>query len=97
MSQWQPRIVSITVIGGTGEAKVSQDGVIFSIGVIAPANAIYDLTGLDSDGFLLYFGNNVSGNINMAVRAQIDGNHTVRINDTTTDGVYKVKLWYENY
>lgn len=97
MSQWQPQIANIEVIGGIGELRIKQSGLVFALGVIAPSGAIYDITGFDNDGFLQYFGDNISGNVNMAIRAQFDGNHMVRISDTTTDGLYQVKFWYENY
>src|SRR3990167_7802915 len=91
-----PRLVEVTVVDGAGSVLMPYQGTIFSIGVIPPTSgAQYDISGFDSDGFLLYFGDDVVGKINMAVKAQIFGKHTVTISEASADGSYKVKMWYD--
>lgn len=97
MSERLPQSLAIVVSGGTGTGKIIQGGQTLAIGVIPPEGAVYDVSGTDGGGFLLYFGDNLSGRTNMAVTAQIAGEHFVQISDATVDGTYLVRLWYEGY
>ena len=97
MSDYLPQIANINVLSGSGSGLINQGGLVFAIGVIPPNGAQYDISGFDSDGFLLYFGDDVTGRINLAIRALIYGPHTIQISEASVDGVYKVKLWYENW
>lgn len=105
MSQWLPKFVRVFVVGGCGSITISgAGGRACAVGVIAPvdekggqAKAKYDITAVDADGFVLYFGDDVEGNVNMEVNAQIHDTHSVIITDASRDGVYKVKIWFGNY
>ena len=98
MSEFLPQSFDVSVTGGEGEITRTVGGLVMAVGVIPPdAAAKYDVTGYDAEGFLLYFGDDVVGNVNMAARAQIFGTHRVVISQASHNGIYKVKLWFENW
>lgn len=91
-----PRMVFVQVIDGVGEIDVPHGGEVTAFGVIPPTStAKYDIGGFDTDGFLLYFEQNVVGNLQAEARAHIWGQHNVVISNAV-DGRYKVKLWFKN-
>lgn len=98
MSEWLPKFLRVEVINGYGAISVSgAGGLASSVGVIPPDGAKYDISGIDGDGFVLYFGDDISGNVNMEVNAQIHDTHTIVISDASKDGTYKVKIWFGNW
>lgn len=97
-----PLYFLVSVVGGFGAASIpGVGGRARAVGLIAPRNgkpdgqkAKYDITGVDGDGFVLYFGDDVEGNINMEVSAQLHDTHSVIITDASRDGLYRGKIWF---
>lgn len=89
-----PNVFPITVSGGIGEATGDICGKALGVGILAPDSATYDIEILDADGFGVFGRTNCSGNTTIECQIRFYNRHTIYITNAT-DGIYKVKVWYE--
>lgn len=89
-----PNIFNITVVGGIGQIVGDICGKALGVGVLSPNGAIYDIEILDGDGFGVFGRTNCSGNTTIECVIRFYNRHAIYLTNAT-DGVYKVKVWYE--
>lgn len=90
-----PALIAVTVTNGAGSVNTYTNGPMMAYGCIPPVTgAVYDLEFLDADGFGIAGEPALTGNSTVNEAGQLYGRITVRLSNCSSDGVYKVKIWF---
>lgn len=94
-SEYLPKLAVITVSSGSGSALVALGGNVIAFGIIPPSDStVYDIEFADSDGFGLGGESQLTGKTTIYEAFQAHGTTTVTISNASSDGSYRVKIWF---